>query len=494
MGLSRTPPRDRTNSASAPTTKRKNLDSSTEKDKSIVKERKLARSASLKDISVFKLPGKQDEGKNSKTSAHDKKSEGKQSKDAVKVANTPTTPRNNPVSKKSNAKSAAHCEKHCAKCEVLFDDDDCLSCSCCQRWFHSQCLDLTAAEIEAFTVLGEKAHFYCESCEIGAQELYLTAVAMKKRIDSVDQNIVKIQTEQSTMKTEIYTLQNTQDKNCDDIDSLYEDVGQLQSSCAEYKTDIQNIDNATKKVKADHLTTSTIVTNLRTEVNKNNETLAKVEQNVKNNDDAIKNLKSTLLSSLREELKTEVINQIKNQNIVSFPALPNPEGEMETDQSQSTVNRNQQIFREMINDQCAEREDIMKRKYQLMIANLKEANSPDEDMNQTTDLLKLLKLDEEIIIKELVRMGKTKTDKPRLIRITLEDLSIKRKILAKATTLRNVPSDSKFAKVYIKPNLTALQLKESKNLQEELRARRLQDPSLKIKIYRGKIVPVSENH
>ena len=75
MGLSRTLPRDQTNSASAPTTKRKNLDSSTEKDKSIIKERKLARSASLKDISVFKLPGKQDEGKNSKTSAHDKKSE-----------------------------------------------------------------------------------------------------------------------------------------------------------------------------------------------------------------------------------------------------------------------------------------------------------------------------------------------------------------------------------------------------------------------------------
>ena len=148
----------------------------------------------------------------------------------------------------------------------------------------------------------------------------------------------------------------------------------------------------------------------------------------------------------------------------------------------------------MINDQCAEREEIMRRKFQLVIFNLKEANSADDDMKQTLELLKLLKIDQDIDIDELVRMGRRSNEKPRLIRITLKDLTTKRKILAKATTLRDVPEGSVFAKVYIKPNLTAQQLKESKNLQEELRARRLQDPSLRLKIHRGKIVPVSENH
>ena len=90
-------------------------------------------------------------------------------------------------------------------------------------------------------------------------------------------------------------------------------------------------------------------------------------------------------------------------------------------------------------------------------------------------------------------MGKNKTDKPRLIRITLKDLTTKRKILAKATTLRDVPETSKFAFVYIKPNLTPQQLQDSKNLQEEVRARRLRDPNTRIKIQRGKIVKVTEN-
>ena len=496
MGLNRTPPRNRTNSACAPQIKRKNLDSSAEKDKSAPKERKLARSASLKDISVIKLPGKQDEGKISKTSTNDKKAEGKQTKDNFKPPLTPTAPPTTPVPA-SKKLTAEYREKHCAKCKVQFDDDDCLSCSCCQQWYHSQCLDLTEAEIEAFTILGNKAHYYCDSCEIGAKELYLTAVAMKKRIDATDQNVEKLQVDHAIMKSDIYNLQTTQDKNCDDIDALYENVGDLQTSSAEYKTDIDNIRSETKKVKSDHLTTSTIVANLRSTVDKHDETLAKVkslEANVKTNDEAIKSLKSSLLESLRSELKTEVKNQLQSQNIASFPALPTPDGEMETDQNQDRSNQNRQIFREMINDQCAEREEIMRRKFQLVIFNLKEANSADDDMKQTLELLKLLKIDQDIDIDELVRMGRRNNEKPRLIRITLKDLTTKRKILAKATTLRDVPEGSVFAKVYIKPNLTAQQLKESKNLQEELRARRLQDPSLRLKIHRGKIVPVSENH
>ena len=495
MGLSRTPPRDRVNSVGAPHNKRKNLDSSAEKDKTgSNKERKLSRSASLKDLSVVKLPSKHDEGKVNKvkpTSLNGQKDEGKDNKQQhFKTPNVPgSTPRTEATNPRRNiiAKSTEHREKHCAKCDVQFDDDNCLCCSCCQQWFHSECLDLTAAEIEAFTLLAEKAHYYCDACEIGAKELYLQAIAMKKRIDATDKNVEKLQVDQAIMKSDIYNLQTTQDKNCDDIDSLYTDVGELQ-------TDLKSTATDTNKLKADLCTTSTIVTNLRSQVNKQDESITELEllkADVKNNEEAIKNLKTSLLSTLRDELKSDVQKQIKDQNIVSFPALPDPESVMETDQNASNANKNQQIFRDMINNQCAEREEIMRRKYQLIITNLKEVNSAQEDMNQTTELLKLLKLDEEIQINELIRMGKSQKDKPRLIRITLKDLSTKRKILAKATTLRDIPEDSKFAKVYIKPNLTPQQLQESKNLQEELRARRLQDPNLRLKIQRGKIVTVT---
>ena len=501
MGLDRTPPRKQVDGASSAQIKRKNPDSSAEKDKTgsyQPKERKLSRSTSLKDLSIINITTNNDEGKRNKSNSLSKnhhKDEGKKDNKTFKTPKVPvSTPTTKPV-RRSLVKSKQHREKHCAKCDVEFDDDDCLCCSCCQQWFHSQCLDLTEAEIDAFTVLGEKAHFYCESCEVGAKELHLQAVALKKRMDATDKKVEKLQVDQETMKGEISAMQTTQDKNCDAIDSLYVDTAQLQTDVFKLQTDVKASENETKKVKTELSTATTIVTNLRAQVNKQDVTITELElmkNDVKTNADAIKDLKSTLLNTLRVEIKADVKKEIKDQNIVSFPALPTPDGAMETDQVQTNADQTRKIFKEMINDQCAEREDIMKRKFQLIIANFKEANSAQEDMNQTIDLLKLLKLDEEIQIEELIRMGKTKTDKPRLIRITLKDLATKRKILAKATTLRNVPEDSKFAKVYIKPNLTAQQLQDSKNLQEELRARRLQDPNKRLKIYRGKIVPVTE--
>ena len=499
MGLSRTPTRNRVNSSCSQQTKRKKDDSSAEKDKTGNKNVKLSRSASLKDLSITKLSQTHDEGKINKSNStpnNDKKDEGKITNHNFKTPivpnSTPRTDTEKPIKtirRKIIPMSAEHREKHCAKCNVQFDDDNCLCCSCCQQWYHAECLDLTEDEIAAFAVLAEKAHFYCDSCEIGAKELYLQAVAMKKRMDATEKNVEKLQLDQTIMKSDIYTLQTTQDKNCDAIDSLYEDIGQVQ-------TDIKGLDTETKKVKSEIATNSTIVTNIRAQVNKHSDSITDLEllkTDVKSNENEIKNLKSSLLDTLRSELKAEVENQVKNQNIVSFPALPDPDKDMETDESQSTANKHQQIFREMINNQCAEREEIMKRKYQLIISNLKEANSAQDDMKQTLELLKLLKLDEEIQIEELIRMGKNKTDKPRLIRITLKDLTTKRKILAKATTLRDVPETSKFAFVYIKPNLTPQQLQDSKNLQEEVRARRLRDPNTRIKIQRGKIVKVTEN-
>ena len=143
----------------------------------------------------------------------------------------------------------------------------------------------------------------------------------------------------------------------------------------------------------------------------------------------------------------------------------------------------------MINDH----EEIMKRKLQLMIFNLKEAANPEADKQQTHDLLNLLQIDEEIKIENLTRMGKSREGKHKPIRITLGNLSTKRKILAKASKLRDVPDGDKFARVYIKPNLTVRQWQDSKNLMEDLRVRRLAEPNKMLKITKGKIVEVQNN-
>ena len=122
--------------------------------------------------------------------------------------------------------------------------------------------------------------------------------------------------------------------------------------------------------------------------------------------------------------------------------------------------------------------------------NFKEAGNPEADKKQTYELLNLLQIDDEIQIEDFTRMGKAREGKHKPLRITLNNLSVKRKILAKASKLREVPSTDRFAFVYIKPNLTVQQVKDSKNLQEDLRMRRLADPNSNLKISRGKIVKV----
>ena len=70
----------------------------------------------------------------------------------------------------------------------------------------------------------------------------------------------------------------------------------------------------------------------------------------------------------------------------------------------------------------------------------------------------------------------------------------KRTLLSKATTLRNIPSDHTFAKVYVKPNLTILQKEQSKNLHIQLAEIRLKNPLKTYKITKGEIVEVPQTN
>ena len=67
---------------------------------------------------------------------------------------------------------------------------------------------------------------------------------------------------------------------------------------------------------------------------------------------------------------------------------------------------------------------------------------------------------------------------------------MKRKILSKATTLRQLPDDDKYAKVYIRPDLTPKQQEDSKNLWEALKTQRSEDPGNLYKIKTGRIIKV----
>ena len=110
-----------------------------------------------------------------------------------------------------------------------------------------------------------------------------------------------------------------------------------------------------------------------------------------------------------------------------------------------------------------------------MIHNFPENIPPDNDHSCANDIKNFSNLvnrefninDPKIV--KAMRLRQTNPEKPRLLLITLEDISIKRSILKQATKLRN---SSKWNEVFISPDLTPKERQTNKKLREELRNRK----------------------
>ena len=80
-----------------------------------------------------------------------------------------------------------------------------------------------------------------------------------------------------------------------------------------------------------------------------------------------------------------------------------------------------------------------------------------------------------------------------MLRFTLQEFKMRKLILSKAVTLRNLDTEDEYHKVYIKPDLTPKQVEASKNLVSQLKTVRGQNPTKKFKIIRGEICEVDEH-
>jgi hypothetical protein len=87
------------------------------------------------------------------------------------------------------------------------------------------------------------------------------------------------------------------------------------------------------------------------------------------------------------------------------------------------------------------------------------------------------------VITSVNRIGKVNSSKPRLLKIVCGNIETKLSLLRKAKELRRISS---FKGVYLNPDQTPMQQKESKRLREELRRRRALGED--VLIQRGKIV------
>ena len=202
-------------------------------------------------------------------------------------------------------------------------------------------------------------------------------------------------------------------------------------------------------------------------------------------DDKMKKLKEETATEVEEKLrklKEELQQEIAQK--MAFPPLPeaaNPQTSPATSRVQIAT---------VVNETLREKEEILKRKLNLIIHNLAEPVAEETDDDKLKVLIEdKLQIDDfDIKIEDVTRLGNIRDDgKPRLLKITLETLEMKRKLLSCASKLRQLPDTDTYAKVYVKPDLTKNQQKESKNLYAKLLKQREEDPDNRWVIYRGKI-------
>ena len=189
--------------------------------------------------------------------------------------------------------------------------------------------------------------------------------------------------------------------------------------------------------------------------------------------------------------ETISVMKAKSMNLEEFPDLLTANQPQAKKLVEMITQHVQPALKPIITTEISERDKIEAIKHNLIISGM------EDNEDQTQDEEKFIKMIEDemdltIEVESTERVPrKNVSESPKLLRVIFKDLRTRKSILSKATTLRNSQDDHVKENVYIRPELTFLQLEESKNLTKSLRAKRTTNPNKTFKIYRGKIIEVT---
>ena len=133
-------------------------------------------------------------------------------------------------------------------------------------------------------------------------------------------------------------------------------------------------------------------------------------------------------------------------------------------------------------------EKIKRRECNLIVRHLVETQEEGSDFTNMVSIFKDVLFLNDINISDLTRLGEKQQGRDRLLRITVQDVSTKKRILSRATELRLLPKEDAYSKIYLRPDLTPKQQQASKNLYASLLEAREQNPNYSYKISKGKVV------
>ena len=136
------------------------------------------------------------------------------------------------------------------------------------------------------------------------------------------------------------------------------------------------------------------------------------------------------------------------------------------------------MIEEKVSHYLQEQSERSSRQCNLIIHNVPESASMESDArkaydeSQAKDILEHLEV-EDAEVTQPTRLGKKSEDarRPRLLKVTVSNESVKKQALAKAKTLRN-SEDQTLSKIYITPDLTFQERERNRKLRAELEARK----------------------
>ena len=436
-----------------------------------------------------------------------------------KVTDSPETP------VKDIDKSNTKCKNSttCSVCSQNLDKSvNKIQCECCQNIYHAKCQNLTEKDIMAFEILGENASFFCLNCKAGAKVLFKGMQNLQNRMDSIDEDVTALKTKvdgiKSTQKsnsTKIKTLETTHATLRRDVDTTQNDIKEVQNKQKAHSEDNVRLNDQQKANSEALATVSTKLNTIEDDIVKKINSIidTRVEEKVKNLkaediqiipqeeiseaklekavDKKIDEKLANKNDKLTETIETKIAESVVTTYNKNFPTIPS--SDMEVDGDRAAKVKVPQTFATAVHMISREREEINRRKLQIVIINLKESDNLESDKKQAQDIFEIIKVNATIT--DVCRLGTLKPDKPdkpRLLRVSLENLAEKKNILAKATSLRSLPQDHKYANVYLKPNLTPQQQVDSKNLYLQLIAVKKKNPGKHYKISQGQIIHIPD--
>ena len=348
-------------------------------------------------------------------------------------------------------------DSRCGTCSKPFKEDpggtSTICCDICDLWFHIQCVGV---EQEAADI-GKKykyLYWYCPPCSKSSNKFL-------KNINNLNTEQVKIQQELASIKSRVTSIE---------VDPDTIDESQVKEIVS---AEVEELKKTIQSTVAEEIAKLKIPSPTETQKNTIKSMI----------DEEINNLKLPTTNITPEDnLKT--IKSLVSEEVAKLPPPKQP-------QNAWNLSNNSEIpdFQKIVSEEIHEREELEKVKMNLIISGIAES-TPEQEKQ---DVVKLLQdeLDIEAHIEGVERCGKRipeDSTKPRLLKLRMKIQENRKNILRNAPKLRKSSDQHVKENVYISPDLTRKQQKDAKNLREERRERKRQEPEKTFLIKRGKVV------